>query len=56
LVYLNSQISKTQKPWTDFKSELIEDYQKYLEKELTVNLRKKHSIKINEEVLETLLY
>ena len=56
LVYLNSEISKTQKPWTAFKSELVEDYQENLEKKLTVNLRKKYSVKINEEVLKTLLY
>ncbi len=56
LVYLNSAISRTQKPWTAFKSELIEDYQKNLEKTLSVNLRNKHSVKINEEVLKSLLY
>ncbi|MCF6241305.1 MAG: peptidylprolyl isomerase [Bacteroidales bacterium] len=56
LVYLNSAISRTQKPWTAFKSELIEDYQNKLEKALTVDLRKKHSVKINEEVLKSLLY
>jgi peptidyl-prolyl cis-trans isomerase SurA len=56
LVYLNSEISKTQKPWIAFKSELVEDYQKKLEKKLIVNLRKKHAIKINEEVLKSLLY
>ncbi len=56
LVYLNSAITRTQKPWTAFKSELIEDYQKNLEKTLSVNLRNKHSVKINEEVLKSLLY
>lgn len=56
LVYLNSFIRRTQKPWTAFKREIIDDYQKNLEKKLTLNLRNKHTVKINERVLKSLLY
>jgi len=56
VVYLNSEIKKTQKSWNYFKDEVISDYQKSIDEKTAKNLRNKHSVKINEAALKSLIY
>ena len=54
LIYLNTPIKITKKPWTFYKELLINDYQNYTYKQKVKNLRSIYSISINERVLENL--
>ncbi len=55
LVYLNTAISKTKKPWQNYRADVISDYQDYLDGKWLKDLRLKYKISINEEVLNSML-
>ncbi|MEN8120578.1 MAG: peptidylprolyl isomerase [Bacteroidota bacterium] len=55
LVYLNTAIMKTKKTCQNYKSDVISDYQNYLDGEWLKNLRSKYKITINENVLNSML-
>lgn len=55
LVYLNTAIMKTKKTWQNFETNVIYDYQDYLDGIWLKNLRSKYKITINEKVLNSML-
>ena len=55
LVYVKSKIPATNKDISDVRGKVISDYQSYLEDQWIGKLRKKYTIKINNEVLYSLV-
>ena len=55
LVYVKNKIPATNKDLSDVKGKVISDYQSYLENQWIDKLRKKYTIKINKEVLYSLV-
>ncbi len=55
LVYLNTSIIKTKKPWERFRTVLSSDYQDYIEDRWIKRLKLKYKITINEKVLNSML-
>ena len=55
LVYIKNKIPATYKDLSDVRGKVISDYQSYLEKQWIDKLRKKYTIKINKEVLYSLV-
>ncbi len=54
LVFLNTPIAKTKKPWQSYKTQLITDYQHYIDEKWTKRLRSKYIISINEKALNSI--
>jgi len=54
LIWLNSEIQKTEKALDEIEGAILIDYQKYLEKLWVSNLKKKSNIEISESVFESL--
>ena len=55
LVYVKNKIPATNKDLSDVRGKVISDYQSYLENQWIDKLRKKYTIKINKEVLYSLV-
>ena len=55
LVYVKNKIPATNKDLKDVRGKVISDYQSYLENRWIDKLRKKYTIKINKEVLYSLV-
>ena len=55
LVYVKNKIPATYKDLSDVRGKVISDYQSYLENQWIDKLRKKYTIKINKEVLYSLV-
>ena len=55
LVYVKNKIPASNKDISDVRGKVISDYQSYLEDQWIGKLRKKYSIKINKEVLYSLV-